>query len=95
MAEGKIKITLSIAGRTYPMSIEAEKEELYREAAKRLNDMIAEFTRVTTFDAMDRLAMASLRYSMLLITQQQTSSLGDSDMEELYAIEERIRQYIM
>ena len=42
MAEGKIKINLSIAGRLYPMTIDAANEELYREAAKRLNDKITE-----------------------------------------------------
>ena len=31
----KININLSIAGKSYPMSIEQEKEELYREAARR------------------------------------------------------------
>lgn len=94
MAEGKIKINLSIAGRSYPMNIDAANEELYREAARRLNDKIAEFAQIPTFDATDRLVMAALRYSMLLLNTQQASSLGDSDMEELYAIEERIRTYI-
>lgn len=94
MAEGKIKINLSIAGRNYPMNIEPEKEELCREAAKRLNNSIAEFARVPNFDATDRLAMAALRYSMMLLNTQQSSSLGDGDIEELHAIEERIRNYI-
>ena len=45
MADGKIKINLSIAGRLYPMTVPAEKEELYREAAKRLNDKVMEYHR--------------------------------------------------
>ena len=94
MAEGKIKINLSIAGRSYPMSIEPEKEELYREAAKRLNAKIAECARVPNFDATDRLAMAALVITMLLLNTQQQSSLGDVDVEELHALEARIRNYI-
>ncbi len=94
MADGKIKINLSIAGRLYPITIDAEKEELYREAAKRLNDKITEYSRIPKFDVTDRLAMAALRYSILALTTEHTASLGDADVEELHAIEERIRQYI-
>ncbi len=94
MADGKIKINLSIAGRLYPITIDAEKEELYREAAKRLNDKITEYSRIPRFDVTDRLAMAALRYSILALTTEHTASLGDADVEELHAIEERIRQYI-
>ena len=94
MADGKIKINLSIAGRLYPITIDAEKEELYREAAKRLNDKITEYSRIPKFDVTDRLAMAALRFSILALTTEHTASLGDADVEELHAIEERIRQYI-
>ena len=55
----KININLSIAGKSYPMSIEQEKEELYREAARRLNEKVREFTRVPSLDQTDRLAMAA------------------------------------
>ena len=94
MADGKIKINLSIAGRLYPMTVDAEKEELYREAAKRLNEKITEYSRIPKFDVTDRLAMAALRYSILSLTTEHTASLGDADVEELHAIEERIRKYI-
>lgn len=94
MADGKIKINLSIAGRLYPMTVDAEKEELYREAAKRLNEKITEYSRIPKFDVTDRLAMAALRYSILSLTTEHTASLGDADVEDLHAIEERIRKYI-
>ena len=94
MADGKIKINLSIAGRLYPITIDAEKEELYREAAKRLNDKITEYSRIPKFDVTDRLAMAALRYSILALTTEHTASLGDADVEELHAIETLIRNYV-
>ena len=94
MADGKIKINLSIAGRQYPMTVDAEKEELYREAAKRLNERIAEFSVVPKFDVTDRLAMAALRYSIQSLHAEQKAELGGEDVEELHAIEERIRNYI-
>ena len=94
MAEGKIKINLSIAGKSYPMTIDAANEELYREAAKRLNEKITEYSKIPKFDIQDRLAMAALRYSILALTTEHSSSLGDEDVEELYALEERIRNYV-
>lgn len=94
VAEGKIKVNISIAGRSYPMTIDAANEELYRVAAKRLNDKISEYTRIPKFDAQDRVAMAALLYSILALSTEQSASLGDSDIEELETIESRIRRYV-
>ena len=93
-AEGKVKITISIAGRSYPMTIDAANEELYRVAAKRLNEKITEYARIPKFDIQDRLAMAALRYSILALTTEQSAALGDDDVEELRAIEQMIRKYV-
>ena len=94
MAEGKIKVNISIAGKSYPMTIDAAKEELYRVAAKRLNEKITEYSKIPKFDMQDRIAMAALRYSIITLTTEQGSALGDEDVEELHAIEERIRKYV-
>ena len=94
MAEGKVKITISIAGRSYPMTIDAANEELYRVAAKRLNEKITEYARSPKFDIQDRLAMAALRYSILALTTEQSAALGDDDVEELRAIEQMICKYV-
>ena len=76
------------------MTIDAANEELYRVAAKRLNEKITEYSKIPKFDIQDRIAMAALRYSIIALTTEQSSSLGDDDVEELHAIEERIRKYI-
>lgn len=94
MAEGKVKINLSIAGRSYPMTIDAANEELYREATKRLNDKITEYSKIAKFDIQDRVAMAALRYSILALSTEHSASLGNDDIEELHAIEELIRKYV-
>ena len=94
MAEGKIKISITIAGKSYPMTIDAANEELYREAAKRLNEKITEYTRIPNFQMQDRLAMAALRYSILALNAEHTSSLGNQDIEQLEDIEKRIQKYI-
>ena len=94
MADGKIKINLSIAGRLYPMTVPAEKEELYREAAKRLNDKAMEYSKIPKFDVTDRLALAAFYFSLIALSSEHSAQLGDADIEELHAIEERIRNYI-
>ena len=94
MAEEKVKINITIAGRNYPMTIDAAKEELYRVAAKRLNEKISEYTRIPKFDAQDRVAMAAFRYSMIALATEQQTSLGDQDSQELEKIEQRIRRYV-
>ena len=76
------------------MTIDAAHEELYREAAKRLNEKITEYSRIAKFDIQDRIAMAALRYSILALTTEQSASMGDDDIEELRKIEERIRSYV-
>lgn len=94
MAEGKIKINISIAGKSYPMTIDQANEELYRVAAKRPNEKITEYSKIPKFDMQDRIAMAALRYSILSLTTEHSSALGNEDVEELHAIEERIRNYV-
>ncbi len=76
------------------MTIDVAKEELYREAANRLNAKVAEYSKVTRFDLQDRLAMAALLYTITTMTSDRDSSLGDADVEELHAIERRIKNYI-
>jgi hypothetical protein len=76
------------------MTIDAANEELYREAAKRLNEKITEYSRIPKFDMQDRLAMAALRYSILALTTEHSSSLGNKEVEDLRAIEQLIRNYI-
>ena len=76
------------------MSIDRANEELYRVAAKRLNEKITEYSKIPNFDMQDRIAMAALRYSILALTTEHSSALGNEDVEELHAIEERIRKYV-
>ena len=76
------------------MTIDAVNEELYREAAKRLNEKITEYSRIAKFDIQDRIAMAALRYSIIALTTEQNASMGDEDVEQLRKIEERIRSYV-
>ncbi|MDE6140767.1 MAG: cell division protein ZapA [Alistipes sp.] len=90
----KLNITLSIAGQSYPMSVDAEKEELYREAARRLNEKIKEFTQVPSFKLNDCVAMAALRYSILALSTEQKGRLDDADTQAIEALSARLDEYM-
>ena len=94
MAQGKININISIAGKSYPMTLEAANEELYRVAAKRLNEKITELSKIPKLEMQDRIAIAAFGFAMLAVSNERTSALGDEDIEALHAIEERIRNYV-
>ena len=72
----KININLSIAGKSYPMSIEQEKEELYREAARRLNEKVREFTRVALSSARSGRLGSAETEALEALSQRLDSYLG-------------------
>ncbi|MBP3455803.1 MAG: cell division protein ZapA [Alistipes sp.] len=90
----KLNITLSIAGKSYPMSVDSEKEELYREAARRLNDKIKEFAKVPSFKLNDCVAMAALRYSILALSTEHKGRFDDADTRAIEDLAARLDKYM-
>lgn len=62
-----LKIKVAIADRLYPLTVKNEaEEEGIRKAAKKINNLIAEFTRnYAVSDKQDALAMAALHFTSL------------------------------
>jgi len=65
-----LKVKINIAGRQYPLSINADEEEAVRNAGKEVNTLIKEFEeRYAVTDRQDALSMAALqmasKYHML------------------------------
>ena len=62
MSEKKLNIKLNIAGNPYNMTIDARNEEIYRLAARKINDLmaIAQQSRVDGFSVQDYLAMVAV-----------------------------------
>lgn len=61
MEKDVIKIRLTIAGRTYPISVKADKEEGFRKAAKLINDRILFYEQnYEVGDKQDSLAMVAI-----------------------------------
>lgn len=59
---GELSIKVTIAGRTYPLTIKREEEESVRKAAKNINERIRSYEEnYSVRDKQDLLAMCSLQ----------------------------------
>lgn len=90
----KLNITLAIAGKSYPMTIDSEKEELYREAAKRLNEKTKAFSKVSSFKPEDCVAMAALSFSITALGAELKGRLESADTEAIEALSARLDEYM-
>ena len=62
MSENTLKIKVTIANRTYPLTIKREEEEQIRAAVKTINDAVARFeSRYAVQDKQDVLSMCALQ----------------------------------
>lgn len=92
MSQLSIKVT--IAGRTYPLTIERSEEEKIRKAADNINSNIKQLQEnYAVKDIQDLLAMTALQIS--------TQALGESKeleneklLEELESLEKEIDQHL-
>ncbi len=85
-----INITVSIAGRTYPLKIQTSDEPAIRGIVKELNEKINRFQLTySKKDKQDCLSMALLTYAVdLHKSKQNTSSTAEPDQELSTKIEQ-------
>ena len=61
---GEKSVTVTIANRTYPLTVEAQEESVVLDAAKNINDRIAKLGKsFSVKDKQDLLAMAALQFA--------------------------------
>lgn len=89
----KLNIKLNIAGKSYPLSIEREKEEKYRRAEKEINDLVTKFRSRFRAESEDYLAMAALQISLANVELEMSRSLGD-DIDALVDIDRELDEYL-
>lgn len=81
MAEA-LKIKLTIADRLYPLTIQADKEEGLRKAAKRIEEMIKRFEQsYAVRDKQDVLAMSALQFAAQVEQKELDSAQDMVDLE--------------
>jgi len=86
---GEIKITVQIAERTYPLTIQREEEEIVRKATKAIGEGISKFGRnVAAKDNQDLIALVALEfatkyYKSILSSREQLAVEVESQLDQL------------
>ncbi len=96
MENGKQKITLKIAGKSYSMGIDPAKEEVYRLAERELNNQIAlyEQKRLDGYATHDYLAVIALQLAVSVIRNKQSRELGSTELQGIAELVESIEAYL-
>ena len=78
----KLKIKVSIAGRTYPLTINRDEEENIRKAAKKIEAIIKQFeSNYAVKDKQDLLAMCALQMSTKVQNSEGKAVVDTSDLD--------------
>ena len=85
-----ISLTVTLAGRPYPLLVQPEDEESIRRIAKELNDKVADFQQAYPGkDKQDCLAMLLLIYAVDLFKMKDATGGDDSQLTRTLAQLER------
>lgn len=79
----KLRVKINIAGRHYPLTVNAEEELAVRDAGKEINRLIQEFEeQYAVTDKQDAISMVALQMASKLNLQKQASTGNDSELNE-------------
>jgi cell division protein ZapA len=92
----QLNIKLDIAGKPYEMSIDPSNEEVYRLAAREINNRMsaAHLTRVDGFGVQDYLAMVAVDLMIANIRLSRKADVADGDIKALEALAERLSNHL-
>ena len=96
MSERPLNIKLDIAGKPYEMTIDARNEEVYRLAAREINNRLAaaQKTRVDGFGMQDYLAIVAVDLMISNIRLMRRSSVEEGDLKALSELAERLSKHL-
>lgn len=96
MEKQKQAITLKIAGRSYPLNIERDKEEVYRLAEREVNAYLAQVKqqRIKGWEDADYAAIAALNFAIHYINTRRTREVNDDELGRLEALDATLVQYL-
>jgi cell division protein ZapA (FtsZ GTPase activity inhibitor) len=92
----ELSTTVTIAGRTYPLTIKKEDEEGVREAARLINEKVKEYEdNYSVRDKQDLLAMCALQLATHNVKLEQRSASADRGLEaKLTEMESLVSNYL-
>ena len=96
MSERSLNIKLDVAGKPYEMTINARNEEVYRLAAKEINNRLAaaQQSRVDGFGLQDYLAIVAVDLMISNIRLMRRSSVEEGDLKALSKLAERLSKHL-
>lgn len=92
----KQKINLRVADKPYSLTIDSDKEEVYRLAEREVNASLANLQKAfgDNFDMKDCLAITALQLSINNIAITRQNELESDDMEALDALSRRLDKHL-
>lgn len=89
-------ITLKIAGKSYSLNIESEKEEVYRLAEREVNNYLAliKQNNFRNWTDPDYLSMAALKFAIALVDLRQSREVGSEELRHLEEIDREVDAYL-
>ena len=96
MENRQLDIKLNIAGKPYELTIEARNEEVYRLAAREINNrlIVAQQTRVDGFGVQDYLAIVAVDLMISNIRLERKNDVEDGDIQALAELAERLSKHL-
>lgn len=94
--ERALEIKLRIAGKTYNMTIDSRKEEVYRLAEREINRMAAKYEQahLDGYGAQDYLAIVALQLAISNIRLAQSREIGDENLKQLAELAREVEQHL-
>ena len=96
MSERPLNIKLDIVGKPYEMKIDPRNEEIYRLAAREINNRMAKAqqSRVDGFSIQDYLAIVAVDLMIANIHLERRNDIGDEDLKRLSSLSERLSHHL-
>jgi hypothetical protein len=96
MSERPLSIKLDIAGKPYEMTIDPRNEEIYRLAAREINNRLslAQQSRVDGFGVQDYLAIVAVDLMISNIRLERKNGVEDGDLKALTELAERLSKHL-
>lgn len=92
----KQKINLKVAGKAYSLTIDSEKEEVYRLAEREVNTNVGKLQKTfgESFSVQDCLAITALQLGINNIALTRENNLADDDLAALDALSQKLDKHL-
>lgn len=92
----KQKINLKVAGKAYSLTIDSEKEEVYRLAEREVNTNVGKLQKTfgESFSVQDCLTITALQLGINNIALTRENNLADDDLAALDALSQKLDKHL-